>query len=141
MPIFGASRSEENLYTSITGEELLAIIREMGFVPELSKDSEGDPVVRFQIEGLKTSILFYEGKEGRYESLQFFAGFSDKVPLQKTNEWCRKKRYSRVYLDANDTINIEWDVTLAGGVRKEYIIEAVRRWRRIFLSVCEFFAS
>lgn len=138
MSIFGTAKGEEPIYTSISGDEMLAIVKEQGFVPEMTSDSDGDPVIKFQIEGMKCSIFFYDGKDGRYESIQFFTGFTDKVPYPKVNEWTRKRRFSRAYLDAKETINLEFDVPLSGGVRKEFLVEALRRWRRTFVSFVQF---
>jgi len=135
MAIFGTGKvGDGTFYDSINGDEMTAIVREMGFVPELSKDNQGDPVVWFQIEGLKCAIFFYEKAGDRYKSVQFFAGFADKIPLEKVNEWSQKKRYSRVYANDEGHARIEYDLPLAGGVRKEYIVEAIGRWRRLMLS-------
>jgi len=141
MSIFGSSAGETpKFYESISAQEMMDILREMGFAPELSQDSGGDPRIRFQIEGLKNTIFFYGGTEGRYKSLQFFSGFNDKEPLQKVNEWGQKKRYARVYLDASETVNVEWDISLEGGVRKEFIEASVRLWKSLLRGFCAFFA-
>jgi hypothetical protein len=140
--IFGTSTVEApNYLAAISGDEMMAVLRRMGFAPELSHDSQGDPLIKFQVEGMKTLINFYNGTNGRYESLQFFSGFNDKVPLQKINEFAQQKRFARVYLDANETINIEWDVALDGGVRKEFLEETVLRWKRLLQIFGGFFSE
>lgn len=132
-------KSQATLYTSISGEEMMAILKEMGFAPELSKDPDGDPLITFQIEGITNEIVFYDGTNGRYESIQFFTGSADKVPLQKVNEWNQKKRFGRVYLSSDGTINMDWNVALSGGVPKEYLEQALLRWKGVLMGYLFFF--
>lgn len=121
--------------TRISGEELLELFQEMGFVAELDAFGDGTPVLRFQVEGLKCLVLFYgiEG-DGRARSLQFRAIFSDLLPLQKINEWHRSKRFPKAYLDTDGNVTVDMDVFLDGGVSREHIKESISSWRSGFLS-------
>lgn len=128
-------------YTSVTGDDVVGILREMGFVPELTKDDDGDPLVKFQIEGLKTSIYFFEGSGGRYSAIQFFAGFDDSPTLDKVNTWNTKHRYGRSYLGSTGKLRVEYDVALEGGLTKDNLEACVRRWHTVLNSFTEFFRS
>jgi hypothetical protein len=124
--------NKDAFLVTVSGEEMAEIVREMGFVPELTKDGGGDPMIKLRIEGLRCQILFYGCKDGRANSLQFNASFADKAPMQKMNEWNRKKRFGKAFLDADNDICIQMDVDLDGGVRKEYLEEILKRWRSVF---------
>lgn len=131
MALFGTKEEpKQQFFDTISGEELTAIIREMGFTPELGKDSQGDPIIKLQIEGMRTGVFFYGTKDGngRARSLSFYLGFSDKCPIEKINTWNAKKRFAKAYVDENGT-SFNFDVDLDGGVRREYFTEILKRWR------------
>lgn len=134
MGLFGSESKERQILTSITADEMATILKDMGFSPELATDSAGDPMIRLPVEGLKSLIFFYGGSGGRYESYQYSAGFrmETKPGHEAVNEWNRKKRFGKVYLDSEDDPHIEMDVSLSGGVQREYISETVRTWRAVF---------
>jgi Putative bacterial sensory transduction regulator len=129
---------KEIIYTTINGNDMTEIIREMGFAPELTADSGGDPLIRFRIEGMRTHILFYGCKDGFATSLSFGACWADKRSLEKLNEWNRTKRFGKAYLDSDGDVCLQMNVDLDGGVRREYLEEILKRWRQVFLRFIEF---
>ena len=141
MGLFSDKADSAKIYTSISGPELAEIVREMGFTPDLTADKSGDPLIRFRIEGLTCAIWFYGVKEGRADSLQFSAGFADKVPQAKVNEWNSKKRFLKAHLDAEGDVIVNMDFDIDGGVTKAFFEEILKRWRGIFLSFASFMAS
>jgi hypothetical protein len=100
-------------------------VREEGYSrgtgPRLARRPH-DPLPRSQ--GYNCLLFFYGVKEGRAMSVQFRAAFREKVPIQKVNEWNRKKRFLKVYLDEDDDINMDMDVDLEGGVTRDYLAES-----------------
>lgn len=135
MGVFGKS---DIIYSTVSGPEMTDIVREMGFVPELTTDSGGDPLIKLQIEGLRCQIVFYGCKDGRASSIQFIAWFAGAVPLEKMNEWNRRKRFGKAYLDSDGDPCINLDVDLDGGVRREYLQEILKRWRSVFAGFVSF---
>jgi hypothetical protein len=131
--LFNTERGPK-LFTTISGPEMVDIVREMGFLPELDSDGRGDPLIRFRIEGLRCIIGFYGVKEGRSNSIQFRAWFSEKLPLEKVNEWNLKKRFGKAALDGDGDLSIEMNVDLDGGVTDEYLREILKRWRAVFVN-------
>lgn len=127
-------------YDSVTGDDVVGMLREMGFTPELTKDSDGDPLVNFQIEGVKTSIYFYENSGGRYSAIQFYSGFEDQPPISKVNDWNANHRYGRAYLSSAGKLHIEYDIALTGGISRDNLEECVRRWHTVLSAFAAFFA-
>ncbi len=124
--------------TSASGPEIEGILREMGFGPELTTDSKGDPKILFGVEGIRCLVFFYEVKDGRAGSIQFCSGFSDKLTPATANEWNRGKRFLKVYLDEDSEPYVDMDVDLAGGVTREYIMERVKLWKSLLLNFIRF---
>ncbi len=141
MGLFGSKASPGGVLTTVSGEEMAQIVRDEGYSPELDRDSRGDPMIRFRVEGYNCLLFFYGVKEGRAISVQFRAAFREKVPIEKVNEWNRKKRFLKVYLDEDDDINMDMDVDLEGGVTREYLAERLRTWRAAFLTCVRFLAE
>ncbi len=132
----GLVGSNETLIETVSGEELTLILREMGFSPELKTDRGGDPLVSFQIEGLKCFIACYGCQGARATSLQFGTGFSDKKPLETINAFNRATRFGKAYLDSDGDLMLTLDLALQGGVSRKYLEEMIRRWRGVFVGLC-----
>lgn len=126
-------------YSTMTGDQMVAILRHMGFTPTLTRDQDGDPLVNFQIEGLQTSVYYYSGSNGNYGEIQFYAGFSDTPSLDKVNAWNRDHRFGRAYLSAQGKLHVEYDVALEGGVTEEYLENSVRQWHTVLNSFTKYF--
>jgi hypothetical protein len=141
MSLFGNQPAKSDVFATISGEELTEIVREMGFAPELTVDSQGDPMVKFRIEGLRCQILFYGCKDGRANSIQFNSVFSSDAPLEKINDWNLKKRFGKASLDADHDVLFQMDVDLDGGVKRDYFEEIIKRWRSVFLSFARFLSE
>jgi hypothetical protein len=131
----------DTIYRTISGEEMMQIVRDMGFSPELKTDSGGDPMIVFRVEGMKCLVLFFLVTGGRARSLQFMGAFAIKGTLEKVNEWNRRKRYGKAHLDNAGDWAIQMDVDLDGGARREYIEEALKTWRSIFSAFMAFISS
>jgi hypothetical protein len=141
MGLFGSKQSPATVYTTISGEEMAEIVREEGYAPELDEDSHGDPMIRFRVEGYNCLLFFYGVEDGRAMSLQFRAAFREQVPMEKVNEWNRRKRFLKVYLDEDGDVNMDMDVDLEGGVTRAYLAERLRTWRAAFLACVRFLAD
>jgi hypothetical protein len=138
MSNFGDSAEKPKFFKSISGPEMADLVREMGFVPELTTDSGGDPLIKFRIESMMCLIYFYGNKDGRSDSLQFSAGFANKPAITKVNEWNAKKRFLKAHLDPEGDVIVNMDFEIDGGVTLEFFQERLKRWRAVFLSFTSF---
>jgi hypothetical protein len=98
-------------------------------------------MIRFRVEGYNCLLFFYGVEDGRAMSLQFRAAFREQVPMEKVNEWNRRKRFLKVYLDEDGDVNMDMDVDLEGGVTRAYLAERLRTWRAAFLACVRFLAD
>ena len=114
----GAARAEEIHKDGMTGPEVAAWLQKGGYKAELTKDSSDDPMINSAAEGQTFKIYFYDCDEAkRCKALQFSAGFDLKEPLklEKANEWNRKNRYLKVYLDDDGDPYVQYDVNVNAG--------------------------
>jgi hypothetical protein len=102
----------------MTGPEVVAWLQKGGYKAELTKDDGGDPMINSAAEGQTFKIYFYDCDEAkRCKALQFSAGFDLKTPLkyEKINEWNRKNRYLKAYLDDDGDPYVQYDVNVNAG--------------------------
>lgn len=108
-PFLAADASAERM----SGREAMAVLRSMGFSPELGTDSVGDPLIMFQISGLHSQLKFYDCKksEGRCGSMQLETAvdLEDGMGLQAANRFNRRYRYVRMYLDEEMDPYVQYD--------------------------------
>lgn len=101
----------------MTGPEVAAWLQGAGYKAELSRDKTGDPMIRSASGGVNFTVLFYDCKNDRCRALQFSSGFDlgDGMTLAKANEWNKKHRYLKTYLDDEMDPYVEFDVNLDAG--------------------------
>jgi hypothetical protein len=114
----GAARAQEIHKDGMTGPEVAAWLQKGGYKAELTKDSSDDPMINSAAEGHTFKIYFYDCNEAkRCKALQFSAGFDMKegLTLEKANEWNRKNRYLKAYLDDDRDPYVQYDVNVNAG--------------------------
>jgi hypothetical protein len=126
MGSFGSKTDQ--VYTSVSGEEMNAILADMGFRPELDRDKSGDPMIVFRVEGIRTLVLFYSVENGRAKSVQFASCFKHKASLEKVNAFNSKSRYLKAYLDDEGEVCVLMDLEMQGGVLRALVEETVNIW-------------
>jgi len=92
-------------------------------------DENADPVWTFTFSGITVTIASYdETTPGRYASLLFYAGWAPdttQVSLSAINDWNRRSRFGRAYVDETGDPAIELDLLLAGGVTAQTLEEYI----------------
>jgi hypothetical protein len=114
----GATQAQAIHKDGMTGPEVAAWLQNAGYKAELTKDDSGDPMINSAAEGQSFKIYFYDcDATKRCKALQFSAGFDLKqgLTLAKANEWNRKNRYLKVYLDDDGDPYVQYDVNLNAG--------------------------
>jgi hypothetical protein len=114
----GAAQAQEIHKDGMTGPEVAAWLQKGGYKAELTKDSSDDPMINSAAEGHTFKIYFYDCNEAkRCKALQFSAGFDMKegLTLEKANEWNRKNRYLKAYLDDDRDPYVQYDVNVNAG--------------------------
>jgi len=123
-----ASAQQESggrILRSLSSEQLKAIMVGEGYA--VTTDDDGDLV--WKVEGYRALILFAKDRE----SIQFRAAFGDgNATLRKVNEWNKRVKYSRSYLDDDGNPVLELDLDLAGGVTQLRILDFLKTCRVSF---------
>jgi hypothetical protein len=85
----------------VSGAEAMAVLQAMDLEPEMLEDSVGDPMIRFQTNGLNAYLNFYDCSAGRCGSLQLEVGLDleNGTSLQVANVYNTRYRYGRMVLD------------------------------------------
>lgn len=92
-------------------QSIVKAMQDAGYKAELSKDGDGDPIIRSASQGYKFTIFFMSCEKGRNcGDIQFYAGWTNKLSPVRANAWNQKHRFSRVYSDAEGEAVIEYDL-------------------------------
>jgi Putative bacterial sensory transduction regulator len=96
---------------SMDPQSIVRVMQEAGYKAELGKDGTGDPQITSGASGAKFTIYFYGcEKNQKCTEIQFYAGWSDKLTLERINAWNAEHRFGRAYLDDKGEVNIEYDL-------------------------------
>lgn len=114
------------------------VLQDKGYRAELTKDSEGDPLIKSSAEGANFLLLFFNCTGGKQcATVQFYAGFDREgsFSLDKLNEWNRTKRFGRAYRDNEGDPVIEMDVDMDdGGMSKALFEDNIEFWTSLLSS-------
>jgi hypothetical protein len=109
-----------------------AVLKDKGMTDlEVSKGSDGDPMITGVSDGTKFLVFFYGCTNGaNCESIQFYTGFMDtKMDAAKMNEWNAKYRFTRAYIDDEDDPVIQMDIDMAGGMPRALLADNIEFWQ------------
>lgn len=112
LPAYGG---DEDVVATMSAGRMERIVNSFSDVSNFKE--RGNNQYYFEVDGLKI-LLFNQG-----ETLQLAAFFTDKVSLSRINEWNRRKRFTRAYLDKDNEPVLESDIELTGGVTEKNVKE------------------
>jgi hypothetical protein len=124
----------------VTAQEVAGVLQEKGYKAQVTKDKDGDPMVRSASGGVDFLILYYECKgRQRCPSIQFYAGFKKQgITPARIAEWNAKKRFGRAYLDDEFDPRVEMDVDLEHGANTEAVANDMERWVTVLSEFTKF---
>ncbi|KTF70371.1 hypothetical protein ATB93_04995 [Sphingomonas sp. WG] len=94
-------------------QSIVKALQDAGYKSELTKDGEGDPLIRSAASGYKFAILFFNCEaHQKCGDIQFYIGFTNKLTAERANLWNSKHRFARVYSDAQGEAALEYDLNL-----------------------------
>lgn len=105
---------------------IASVLQAKGYKAELTKDDDGDPLIRSALDGSRFAILFYGCTKNRAcQTIQFYAGFKSdgKISIDTMNEWNKAQRFGRAYIDKDKDPVIEMDVDLDDGGMSRALFE------------------
>ena len=94
-------------------QSVVAALQAKGFQAELGTTA-GEPSIVSGAGGVKFSIFFENCTDGKAcTTVSFVTGFTDvDATLDQVNDWNRKNRFARAYIDAEDDPVLKMDVDL-----------------------------
>ena len=140
----GLFSGSQRILNEISPDEVVQLFKEEGFSAELLKTPSGKPYIRFKVDGFNSQVIFFtecKEKPGYFPNIQLSASFRDKISAEKANKWNLEYRFIKAYSDSDGELSFERDISLEGGVTKEYLLEQIAQWRNYFSRVLAFFGS
>lgn len=123
----------ENLLAS-NPQSFMDFFFEKGYPAQLSKDSYGDPMIEFRVDGETYPLFFYDCRNNENcLAVQLYGGYQMKepFPLEKINEWnSGERRFMRAYASAEEnSVAVEMDIaTSADGISARDFGDLVQLW-------------
>ena len=127
----GARVSQATVYNAVSGKEISVMLSTEGYRPTLGKAEDGDPQIKFKVQGKEVYIDFYDCNKTEFcGSLNISTGWALKTKLKATdlNQWNADNRYIRVYTDEENDPFLEDDIDLDGGATMNNIKEFVKSY-------------
>ncbi|MFT4251177.1 MAG: YbjN domain-containing protein [Caulobacter sp.] len=115
----------------MTGPEVAKWLQDAGYKAELTTDETGDPMIKSAAAGVNFIVYFYDcTAKPRCKALQFAASFDLKQPMSasKINEWNRKNRYLKAYIDDEGDPYVQYDVNINAGRSKAVLEDDFSVW-------------
>ena len=113
-----------NMYVAATEDLIQQAFVQMEIGYEQGVDSNGEPIWMFSHRGITAMLLPHDRIEpGAFGSLLLYAAWSTEMPFEFSivNDWNRRARFGRAYVDDQGDPVIELDVLLSGGVTLETV--------------------
>jgi hypothetical protein len=127
-----ASAAEAQMVRAQDPQSVVRAMQARGYTAELTKDRMGDPLIKSAYSGTRFQVFFYNCKNNRdCATVQFHAGYDLKTApsLASINEWNRRQRFGRAYLDGENDPILEMDVDLDdGGLSEALFIDNLEFW-------------
>jgi len=115
----------------VTAAEVAAVMQAKGLKAEIAKDKDGDPMIVSGVDGTTFRVLFYGCKStSRCAAIQFATGIDlpDGLTLETINDWNRKNRFGRAYLDEEMDPYLQMDMDLEHGATTEAVGANLDTW-------------
>ncbi|MEO0031744.1 MAG: hypothetical protein RIS94_1502 [Pseudomonadota bacterium] len=115
-------------------ESVVSALKDAGYQASLGQDDSGDPLVKADIGGWQTLVVFYDCNEITHEScqsLQFNAGFMPERPFgaAQAAAFVRDNRFGAVSVNDDKSVNVTWDVITGQGIDPSVFALVVKSYR------------
>ncbi|MDP5102729.1 MAG: YbjN domain-containing protein [Erythrobacter sp.] len=128
-----AAQDDRNIITAKQPAGIVLALLNAGYDATLEADDVGDPMIKFEGEGYKMSMLFYgcdEETNDDCDSVQLYVGFDRKQPWTAAEaiEIAQKYRYAAVKLDDEGDPVVSWDIVTGDGIPLPVFLSSIRRF-------------
>lgn len=131
MVLAGKGAVAQDVVTAVP-EVLAQLVRDEGYNAKLGIDGTGDPKIEGRVGRTEYTIFFYGCESGKNcTSVTFSAGYNlaDGMADAAVNDWHRRKRFTKVYLDDERDPFLQMDVNLDRGVTAANFRDTFDLWR------------
>jgi hypothetical protein len=125
----------QSLIDGSNPQQILKAAQKFG-AAELTKDQEGDPLIRGEIEGARYIVFFYSCTKGanckELEFLSFYTasdGLSRQDRMARCNQFNAERRFGKAFIDQDGDYALKHPVTLRGGVSAANLDDSFDWWR------------
>jgi len=113
---------------------IVAALQTSGHQAVLTHDDGGDPLIKANIGGWTTQIVFYDCNEIAHnacQSVQFNANFTPDKPFDAAAAaaFVRDNRFGAVTVSPDHTVNVTWDVITGRGIDPAVFSLVVKSYR------------
>jgi hypothetical protein len=115
----------------VTVADVAGWLQTAGYQAKIVTSQSGQQTIASSSGGTGFHVGFYDCKNLRCGSIQFFAGFSTKGALNPVamNGWNSSERWGRAYVDKTNDPWVEMDVDLTPGGTYELLDDEFATWR------------
>lgn len=127
---------EDEVFRSITGEDLVTILQSQGFAASLTHDGYGDPLIVAEIGNLSFTIITY-GCNGDVEPacarLQLAAQFhlpegNSESDIAVMNAFNQRFLFGRAYIDPYGSATVDYTINLNQGISEDNLVDNLNIW-------------
>jgi hypothetical protein len=118
--------------------DIAEVLQAKGYKAEIGTDRVGDPMILSAESGTTFQVLFYGCKgetnaSKRCVAIQLSAAWDlpSGMTLARINEWNRKRRFGRAYLDDEMDPHVQMDVDLERGSTTESVDNNLDTWFQV----------
>ncbi|HWA79731.1 MAG TPA: YbjN domain-containing protein [Acetobacteraceae bacterium] len=125
----------------MTADDVVSWLQSDGYPATVTTEKDGSKTINSASDGSAFHISMYDCNGGpRCSSLEFFVGFDTHGAFnaEKMNDWNRRNRWTRAYVDSTNDPWLEMDVDLSPGGTYENLDDQFSIWRDEFRSFRKF---
>ncbi len=131
----GATSAQAQMVRAQDPAGVLAAIQKAGLTGSLGTDALGDPQIKSAVNGHPFVVIFYGCTKNKdCATITLESGFDKKKPtrLETINEWNRKNRFGRAYLDSESDPFLAMDIDLDdGGISPALFADNLEFWSAV----------
>lgn len=115
-PLVTSIEEDELAIHGFTSTSLVEKLRDLGYRAEVETLSSGSEIVKLKMSGVNVVVSLYPKNAERKTSIQFYCGFkkSGDTTADKVNEFNKRYRFAKCYLDAEGDPVMEMDCFVNG---------------------------
>lgn len=115
----------------MTLDEVAKWLQDAGYKAQIMTLKSGDRIIASGADGFTWKVYQFDCDGDRCGSIQFAMGLNTKGAFDtaKMNEWSKKNRWARAYVDSVNDPWLEYDVDLTPGGTYELLNDEFATWR------------